>query len=81
MWFFAYQYLWASTPYNHSLNVLEQSSTHLKTSLQELSALLDVEDDESIPMLQIESSMIDTRIVFQSIQMQIPSLPSPNPSE
>ena len=81
MWFFAFQYLWASTSYNESLDTLERSSTQLKTSVQELSTLLEVDDTESIPMLQIESSMIEIRLLLQQIQLQHSSLPSPNPSE
>ena len=83
MWIFAFQYIWASTPYNQSLNTLERSSTLLKTSVQDISDLLDVKDDESIPMLRIESSMIEIRLLLQQLQLQHSSLPlpSPNPTE
>ena len=58
------------------LTEIESLSTQLKSRLQNLSILLDVSSQESVPMLSIESAMMDIEHQLSQIDAQISSIPS-----
>jgi len=60
------------------LDAIERLSTRLKVLSKTLSGLLNVKDEETIAMLELESSMIELRNLVMQLEEQISTLP-PSP--
>ena len=60
------------------LDSIEGLSTRLKVLSETLSGLLNVKDEETIAMLELESSMIELRNLVMQLEEQISTLP-PSP--
>ena len=60
------------------LDSIERLSTRLKVLSKTLSGLLNVKDEETIAMLEIESSMMELQNLVMQLEEQISTLP-PSP--
>ena len=65
----------ADTQYDTILDTMEQNSTILRSKAKELSNYLAVHPRESIPMLKVESNMIEIETVINKLHSQHSTLP------
>lgn len=73
--YWMYLFVWANSPSDDTLDIMEQNGTELRSVTRLLSELLAVDPSESIRMLQIESTMLEMENVVKTLQTHHSTLP------
>jgi hypothetical protein len=66
---------WANPPSDDALDLMERNSTELRSITKRLSTHLAAPPTESIPMLQIESTMLEVENMVNTLQTHHSTLP------